>query len=408
MPRTLLNEEQIHSNLQGADFKKRRAVLKDTVEKLDSDAKRQNYFQKAQANHQRWKSNASASTTNRVRVIQGDWGEVTQELSKEEGKIYAVLNMANAFSPGGGYLEGMVAQEENMYRRTDCHFHVTDDEMNPEKNRYTQEMTDFINGKNDRVYLDTDKPRVCIKGQETKDESSYRDLDDNDYFLFYELKSAADDLRGGHPFNESSMRKKIAAQLETLHEKGIRDVVLSAFGCGAFKNPPQNVARLFREELEKRPDYFDNVVFAIFSAGYGNDNYTPFAKELHDLPLTKVGQGKNLELLSDLLENLSTNITAESWDKKGYCLPFFDFRKTPKGIEDMRVVFNEKLDPVSTLNKLKSIADYRLAHPPLFTKRDEEVRNLYTRILSIDINTLDDLVVDSFKLATTQTGLVNA
>jgi hypothetical protein len=28
---------------------------------------------------------------------------------------YAALNMANAYSPGGGYTDGMVAQEENMY-----------------------------------------------------------------------------------------------------------------------------------------------------------------------------------------------------------------------------------------------------------------------------------------------------
>ena len=38
------------------------------------------------------------------------------------GTLFASLNMANAYGPGGGYTHGMVAQEENMFRRTDCHF----------------------------------------------------------------------------------------------------------------------------------------------------------------------------------------------------------------------------------------------------------------------------------------------
>mmetsp|Transcript_32934 Transcript_32934/g.49718 ORF Transcript_32934/g.49718 Transcript_32934/m.49718 type:complete len:96 (-) Transcript_32934:67-354(-) len=61
-------------------------------------------------------------------------------------------------------------------------------------------------------------------------------------------------------------------------DAGVRHVILSAFGCGAFRNPADDVAVLYREEIEKRATHFDVVVFAIFHAGYGPDNFTPFQK----------------------------------------------------------------------------------------------------------------------------------
>jgi hypothetical protein len=36
------------------------------------------------------------------------------------------------------------------------------------------------------------------------------------------------------------------------------------------------VARLYREEIATRQADFDLIAFAIYAAGYGPDNYTPF------------------------------------------------------------------------------------------------------------------------------------
>ena len=140
MPRQLLNETNIPTKYQDPTLAKRRAVLSDTVQKLELG--QDDYKEKARKNHARWKESCAdhQKAIHRIEVKQSDWGTVTQALSAATGEIYAVLNMANAYVPGGGYLEGMVAQEENMFRRTDCHFYVEDQHMDDEKSRYSPEM----------------------------------------------------------------------------------------------------------------------------------------------------------------------------------------------------------------------------------------------------------------------------
>jgi hypothetical protein len=187
--------------------------------------------------------------------------------------------MANAYKPGGGYLEGYTAQEENIFRRTDCHEALEDSEMAPDKNRYTREMSRLINGEDGRVYLDTENPRVCFRGPEVSGGHGYELLPDDEVFHFYELRSAAVDLGDGSPFDPDEARRRIRAQLDTLREAGVRRAVFSAFGFGAFRNPASEVARLYREEIQKEADGgLEEVVFAVFHAGYGPDNFAPFTE----------------------------------------------------------------------------------------------------------------------------------
>jgi len=214
-----------------------------------------------------------------VSVHPGDWGEVTAAHTRACGEIFAVLNMANAIGPGGAYVEGAPAQEENMFRRTDCHFHLTDAEMDPSSERYRPEMTALLNADDGRVYLDTVNPRVCVRGPEDRDaeDLGYRWLSQDEVFPFHELRAAATDLRGGAPFDPVEARRRISAQLDTLIDAGVRHAVLSAFGCGAFRNPAAEVARSYRAALSERAGAFERVAFAVFYPGYGPDNYTPFA-----------------------------------------------------------------------------------------------------------------------------------
>ena len=58
---------------------------------------------------------------------------------------------------------------------------------------------------------------------------------------------------------------KIRTVLTLARANGVQALVLSALGCGAFKNPPGHVAELFRAQLRGEfTGAFEEVVFAIF------------------------------------------------------------------------------------------------------------------------------------------------
>jgi hypothetical protein len=276
-------EDAAHVVAYGDDSARRREVLRETVEAFERAEPRDRYHRLAERNLETWRAAAEPTTAGlTVEVLPGDWGEVTAALTRKHGECFAVLNMANAYVPGGAYVEGAIAQEENLFRRSDCHFRITDEEYDAARDRYRPHMTALLSAQDGVVYLDTEHPRVCIRGPEdrSRPELGYRWLGDDEVFPFLELRAAARDMRDGSAFDEPDMRRRIAAQLDTLRRDGVRHAVLGAFGCGAFGNPADRVAALYREEIDRRGGDFSVIAFAIFAAGYGPDNYAPFAETL--------------------------------------------------------------------------------------------------------------------------------
>lgn len=284
--RLIPNElELLRAGYGHADFVRRRSILRETLEAFTSAKPPNKYQMLASANLSRWQDETRQDVSvGQVRIFAGDWGEVTHALTKTHGVCFAVLNMANAYVPGGAYVEGAPAQEENMFRRTDCHFYVGDKEYDKLRDCYLPEMTRLILAENGLVYLDSYSPRTCIRGPEDrlKQDLGYPWLPNHEVFPFFELRAAAQDLRDGSGFNRDEARRRIAAQLDTLRDHGIRHAVLGASGCGAFRNPSRDVARIYKEEISARRADFALIAFAIFTAGYGPGNFAPFAEVFRD------------------------------------------------------------------------------------------------------------------------------
>ncbi len=288
MFKPLIDEDKIevdpYNRLGFSDMVQRRIVLRETIEAFDLRSR--HYYQQAKSNLKHW-SNKSPQQLHRLKllVVPKDWGETTQTLTREYGKTFAVLNMANAIFPGGGYIEGHAAQEENIFRRTDCHFSLTDEVVNPETGLYRVDVHHLISGTNGETLLDLNRPRVCIRGPEDIHAPGfgYAWLQDEDIFPFYELRSAAIDLRDGKHYDHAEMNKRICAQFDTLEKANVRHLVLGAFGCGAFGNPAKKVAEIYQKQIAIRQHKFDVIAFAILKVGYGEDNFADFFNAMEAL-----------------------------------------------------------------------------------------------------------------------------
>ena len=275
---------------------KRVKILIDTLRKFET--KTTDYYELAKNNMLRWCKKVTPRDTKGLEVIveEMDWGEMALHCTKNYGSIFACLNMANQEYPGGGYAHGPSAQEENMFRRTNCHFSIDRSMLIPNEQEtsygYTPKMQALISANEKITYLDVKNPRICIKDKETYNEDDvdlknfgYNELGNGDKFLFYELRCAAVDMRKAViPFDRAEMRKRIEAQFTTLISENVRHVVFGAFGCGAFANPPQQVATLYKECIMLYKDKFDVIAFPIYYAGNGESNYPVFRKILLNNP----------------------------------------------------------------------------------------------------------------------------
>lgn len=69
-------------------------------------------------------------------------------------------------------------------------------------------------------------------------------------------------------------RGKKILQIAAAHKADT--LILGAFGCGAFRNPPEVVARAYRELLDQFDGYLARVEFAVYCSTWDSRNYDAF------------------------------------------------------------------------------------------------------------------------------------
>lgn len=178
--------------------------------------------------------------------------------SHEDDRL-CVLNFASAVRPGGGVLNGRQAQEETLSRMSSLYLTLLKDDTMYEYNR--QQNSPYFS---DYMIF---SPDVVV-------------FRDDDYRLIESYKVSVisapavncSELKKMKKYNEKKvnnvMYNRCRRILDVCLSKGIKNIVLGAFGCGVFGNKPENVSQIFKELIvdEGYGCLFDKIIFAIIAA----------------------------------------------------------------------------------------------------------------------------------------------
>jgi len=178
-----------------------------------------------------------------------------------DGSQIGVLNFASAYNPGGGFINGSMAQEEALAYASDLY--------------YQQEGNQFyeINKKEkSKCYTDT-----AIYSQVT----FFRDSNFNFVRTPYVVNvvtcpavniTALQNKGAGLDKAEKIMYERMRKVICLFAEKGCSTVILGAWGCGVFGNDSKSIAnnwyKLLQEEGYKK--YFKQIIFSILDTGRGS------------------------------------------------------------------------------------------------------------------------------------------
>lgn len=195
------------------------------------------------------------------------------------GKQPIIVNFASHKRPGGGVTTGATAQEEDVCRKTSLLLSL----RTVEKSAYPLSLDTLISS-TVHIIRGDDKEILKKNKQPTIGVITVAAIALNEQMLNLAQRIGYENLKLGKdgPLVVDIMQSKINGMFMLAAVLGYRTIIVGAFGCGAFHNPPQKVATYFKEAIDRYGHLFDEIVFAILTNNPAkNENYQAFYKAFH-------------------------------------------------------------------------------------------------------------------------------
>lgn len=168
------------------------------------------------------------------------------EINFRGGRV-GVLNFADALEPGGLVLQGEVTQEECLCRCSNLYECLIQDFCM--KDYYIYNETAPMHVYSDRVIYSRD---VLV----FKDDIDYSRYNEPFYCDVITCPSPSTQVK------EEILYNRILGILNTARYNEVQNIVLGAWGCGAFGQDATVVGRCFAKALT-RYNFFEQVIFAV-------------------------------------------------------------------------------------------------------------------------------------------------
>jgi len=189
-----------------------------------------------------------------INVLPIDCLELAEDLIRD-GHNPVVLNLADISFPGGGIEMGGYAQEESLFCRSN-YFKT----LNLQSKLYPIDGSECIYSKDVFVFRDVNL-----------------DFLKNPFYVSFiacaALKEPSLDNKCFYKEDYDKTFKKVEVIFQTAYLKCHDSVILSAFGCGAYKNPKDQMVQIFNKCMEIYSHLFKYIIFAILPKEKMNGRY---------------------------------------------------------------------------------------------------------------------------------------
>ncbi|MDC0677521.1 TIGR02452 family protein [Sorangium atrum] len=218
-----------------------------------------------------WEPKERLDRPTAIQVTGETTGAAGRRLIEQEGEARVMaLNFASAKNPGGGFLRGAKAQEEDLARCSALYASLVEQRDYYDQNRacgsflytdhiiYSPDVPFF----RDEQHALLDRPfalSIITAPAPNAGEAFQRD------------DAADQEIR-------AALERRADMVLAAAGAHGHRCLVLGAWGCGVFRNDPREVADVFARCLGS-PRFrgaFSRVVFAVYDRGDDRPNYRAF------------------------------------------------------------------------------------------------------------------------------------
>jgi uncharacterized protein (TIGR02452 family) len=197
--------------------------------------------------------------------------EAAKRLTDDSNEKVICLNFASAKNPGGGFLGGAQAQEESLARSSGLYASLLTQ----------KQFYDFHSKQGNLLYSDhmIYSPAVPVFRHDDGE------LLESPYALSF-ITSAAPNA-GAIAKNTPQRSKEVHGVLQQRGAKvlalavslGYKRIILGAWGCGVFRNSPEEVAGVFKGLLEGQfKNSFEQVTFAVFDSSKEQNTLRAFKK----------------------------------------------------------------------------------------------------------------------------------
>lgn len=200
----------------------------------------------------------SKKKTSKISVKNMGTVQAILESKKETEDInqgIGVLNFASAKNPGGGFLNGAMAQEESLAASSGLYETLLKCPTYYKENRNCNSMmyTNFAIYSPQVVFF-RDKRFSLIEKPVQADVLTIPAVNMGQVILKNEDITLA----------KKTMRDRMKLILAIFEKERVEHLILGAYGCGVFRNNPEEIAKWWKELLEEGyGEAFEHIIFAV-------------------------------------------------------------------------------------------------------------------------------------------------